>query len=868
MVSDPKMQSIEDGIARIDFHHPFTPYDVQEKFMRTVYQVLETGEGQVGILESPTGTGKSLSLICASLTWLRNHKSSAYRAALEEAKSSFKDEPDWMIDQLLRRKKQELVRTWEDREKRLENARLKEKAREERVRKKRRFEAAVASREVGEDDGEKWMLDDWDGEEGITSQAKDALSGLSKESRDVLERMGLGGPKQQNEESDALEEEIKIYYTSRTHSQLSQFITELRRPKFPASLPEGLSSADAKAQDELVKLLPLSSRQKLCINPSVSRLKSVQAINDRCAELQQPKSSRKCDFVPREELLAQTHEFRDTALATIPDIEDLHQLGKSLQVCPYYASRTALPGAEIVTLPYPLLLQKSARDALGIKLEGNVVIVDEAHNIMDAVSNVYAADLKLSDLRRCREMLGIYVRKFGKKLKGVNRVNVGRVGRVVEGLSEYMNTTLNAKHDNGIVDANELTRPKGIDQINMFELIQYIHESKLAYKIEGYASHVDSKLEDGKQHAPKSSTPVLHTFVSFLVALTNLSSEGRIFYQKLSGAQADVQLSYLLLSPTYAFSSIASSARAVILAGGTMSPFEDYKDHLFPALDQSKITTLSCGHVIPSTNLCVRTLAASRAGGPPFEFSYQRRGDEEMIGQLGLAILNMCSIVPDGVVVFFPSYGYLDQVVEVWKKKRAGDAQSTWERLKSKKTILQESKGASSDEVLQKYSEAILGSQAGGGALLLSVVGGKMSEGINFSDRLGRLVAVVGLPYPNVASPDWKAKMEYIESSTRTRLLERGGITPTEASSRAKQAARDFYENSCMRAVNQSIGRAIRHRGDYAAIVLLDKRYTSERIRKKLPGWIQGGLQMDSQEKGLGGIMGGLASFFRGKKVM
>lgn len=191
--------------------------------------------------------------------------------------------------------------------------------------------------------------------------------------------------------------------------------------------------------------MPLSSRQKLCINPSVSRLKSVQAINDRCAELQQPKSGHKCDFVPREELLAQTHEFRDTALATIPDIEDLHQLGKSLKVCPYYASRTALPGAEIVTLPYPLLLQKKARDALGIKLEGNIVIVDEAHNVMDAVSNVYAADLKLSELRRCREMLGVYVRKFGKKLKGVNRVNVGRVGRVVEGLSEYMSTTLNAK---------------------------------------------------------------------------------------------------------------------------------------------------------------------------------------------------------------------------------------------------------------------------------------------------------------------------------------------------------------------------------------------------------------------------------------
>lgn len=40
----------------LDFHHPFTPYNVQEEFMKTVYGVLEQGAGQIGILESPTGT--------------------------------------------------------------------------------------------------------------------------------------------------------------------------------------------------------------------------------------------------------------------------------------------------------------------------------------------------------------------------------------------------------------------------------------------------------------------------------------------------------------------------------------------------------------------------------------------------------------------------------------------------------------------------------------------------------------------------------------------------------------------------------------------------------------------------------------------
>lgn len=104
-----------------------------------------------------------------------------------------------------------------------------------------------------------------------------------------------------------------------------------------------------------------------------------------------------------------------------------------------------MPGAEIITLPYPLLLQKSARDALGVKLEGSVVIIDEAHNIMDAVANVHAAEIKLSDLRRGRAMLGVYVKKFGKKLKGVNRVNVGRVGRVIDGLSEWMDSALKFK---------------------------------------------------------------------------------------------------------------------------------------------------------------------------------------------------------------------------------------------------------------------------------------------------------------------------------------------------------------------------------------------------------------------------------------
>lgn len=448
--------------------------------------------------------------------------------------------------------------------------------------------------------------------------------------------------------------------------------------------------------------------------------------------------------------------------------------------------------------------------------------------------------------------------------------------------------------DQGIVDPNLLLKAKGADQLNLFQLIKYIQQSKLAFKVESYASHLEGVA--ASSGSKTSSGPVLHTLVSFLTALTNLSAEGRVFYEKLAVTPPDVKLAYLLLSPTHAFSSIASSARAVILAGGTMSPFDDYKAHLFPSLPPQKITTLSCGHVIPPSNLCVWTLASTRptvAAGKPasssanndtFEFSFQRRGDKAMIRQLGLAILNICTIVPDGVVVFFPSYGYLDQVVSVWQTAATdGGGQggaSVWDRLQGKKAVFRDAKGASSEDVLQQYTSAITGdggdgqpapatgSGRGRGALLLSVVGGRMSEGINFSDKLGRCVVVVGLPYPNINSPEWKARIEYVESTTLERLTASDNpARPREdAVAQSKQAARDFYENACMRAVNQSIGRAIRHQKDYAAIVLVDRRFGTERIRGKLPGWIRGGMHAGSEEKGLHGLMGALSTFFRGKR--
>ena len=44
-------------------------------------------------------------------------------------------------------------------------------------------------------------------------------------------------------------------------------------------------------------------------------------------------------------------------------------------------------------LPYNTLLHKSTRDAVGIKLKDSVIIVDEAHNLIDTINTLHSVEI-------------------------------------------------------------------------------------------------------------------------------------------------------------------------------------------------------------------------------------------------------------------------------------------------------------------------------------------------------------------------------------------------------------------------------------------------------------------------------------------
>lgn len=189
---------------------------------------------------------------------------------------------------------------------------------------------------------------------------------------------------------------------------------------------------------------------------------------------------------------------------------------------------------------------------------------------MDAIAGIHSVSVSLQQLDTATSQLTTYARKFKTRLKGKNRSYLAQVIRLVGSISGHLRGISQQKGaaPEGSLQFSDLMAGKGVDQINPYKLSKYLQESKLARKVDGY---VESASQDDQTNRKRDRTtvPVLFHIQSFLLPLMNPSEEGRLFYQK---SPDGVLLKYMLLDPTNHFREIVEDARAVILAGGTMSP--------------------------------------------------------------------------------------------------------------------------------------------------------------------------------------------------------------------------------------------------------------------------------------------------------
>ncbi|GMG00284.1 unnamed protein product [[Candida] boidinii] len=351
------------------FYHPYEPYDVQLNLMKSIYDTIDNGY-KLGLFESPTGTGKTLSIICSTMTWLRIQRQKENATKLLDKKTENgiddglnddnhdnddddDDEPDWVKQAYREKIIKNILTQAEDYERHLQKL---EKEGSELITneledskllkiKKRKFNKTDNLKDSTEIDENNCIPDNYDSDEEYSNSSINKYKNsnqlkLDSEIKELLFKLDSNSNNNSNESidksTDLNESNYKVFFSSRTHSQLDQFADQLKLiENFPSSLPN---------INEKIKYLPLGSRKQLCINEEIiQNYTNINDINDACLNLQKNNNNSSNNIDSQKKTGCKYYinnrqqqdfnqklknNFRDLTFSSIHDIEDLNKIEK------------------------------------------------------------------------------------------------------------------------------------------------------------------------------------------------------------------------------------------------------------------------------------------------------------------------------------------------------------------------------------------------------------------------------------------------------------------------------------------------------------------------------------------------------------
>ncbi|UJR30615.1 hypothetical protein I4U23_018140 [Adineta vaga] len=313
------------------------------------------------------------------------------------------------------------------------------------------------------------------------------------------------------------------------------------------------------------------------------------------------------------------------------------------------------------------------------------------------------------------------------------------------------------------------------------------------------------------------------------------------------------QLVFYCLSPSVAFAKDLKLARSLIFASGTLAPLATYAGELKIPFD----IQLECNHVIDIQRTFITALSHGRNANIKLRATYQNTDKFEFQDECGLVLLDICQRVPYGILCFVPSYRFLNVIMNRWMSS------GLWQKLNEHKSVFFEEKNSANfQNTINRFREANgtlkivkpLSAAAKRvnsmfkrkkssnetattnspyfttkGGLLLAVCRGRASEGIDFSDNNARCVITLGIPYPNVQDEEVIFKRNYNnEQNKRLPQIMNGS---------------DWYDSQAYRALNQALGRCIRHKNDWGALIIVDERIVNnmndKHFNNKISLWIK-----------------------------
>ncbi|KAL6076448.1 Regulator of telomere elongation helicase 1, variant 2 [Balamuthia mandrillaris] len=568
----------------------------------------------------------------------------------------------------------------------------------------------------------------------------------------------------------------------------------------------------------------LGSRKQMCIHPQVS-LAPGDFRDHKCRSLV---SSGSCNYF--------NNVKENIGLGQdIADIEDLVRIGHYHEVCPYYLSRELEHSADIVFAPYNYLIDPAIRRSLGIDLHNTILVFDEAHNLESICEEVASLDFRVSDLQQAIKELDICISAVSRS-NYVGESDKGELLRVQRFFGKLIQEIQLIRLPSG--EQKGLTMPGDF----IYELLEKVEitDNETADLFVHILEKATADLAEDDDLSSAKKTSVLKQFNDCLKTLYRDASRNdfrecfkvhvHVGSQPTAGpGNRFNRLNQRTLS-CWCFSAgvamrdlIGQGVRNVIVTSGTLAPLDFTAQELtlpFPIRLENK-------HVIQSSQIFVGILGAGPSGYP-LNSSFKTRAADEYKRSLGEALANFSRIVPNGLLVFFPSYSVLSSCVEYWKGARATstDSNSIWSRItKYKQPVMEPRESFQFNLAMEDYYSKVADEESGG-AVFFAVCRGKVSEGLDFADNNGRAVVVTGLPFPSLYDARVELKRIFLDEKQRAA----GGHC---------LGGKAWYTQQASRAVNQAVGRVIRHNRDYGAILLCDERFSYPVNLCGLSAWLR-----------------------------
>ena len=431
-------------------------------------------------------------------------------------------------------------------------------------------------------------------------------------------------------------------------------------------------------------------------------------------------------------------------------IEIIQEYAKEFEVCPFELSLDISMYCDAIICDYNYIFDPKVSLGRLLESDGNIVLVDEAHNLIDRSRNMYSATIEKQIIMDCKK---------------ITKGKLSKLNSILGKINSYFIGLRNECEHRNIEWFYEKESPKELSNL----LRIYLKESEdiliRGNKFEGYEQILQLYFE-------------IYSFINIM----QLYDDNYVTLIKKYGKEINISL--FCVNPVKNIREYIDKCSSVIFFSATLSPI-NYYVNMLGGNDESYRVKLPSPFKKENLKTYLSTIN--------IRYKYRKQTLPKVFNKIYTFINEEIG----NYIVFCPSYEYMNQLAEECYKYNMNNFV-----LQVQSPNMTENEKV---EFLQKFKE-------NRNLIVLCVMGGMFSEGIDLPGEQLIGAVIIGVGYPKVDVENEIIKDFY-----------------------GKDGYDYAYIYPGINKIQQGAGRVIRTESDKGRVLLIDDRYATDKYSSLIP---------------------------------